>query len=1298
MRSFALLLLALWACCLERCVAGNTARKQIACASQQKDIPALREAFLNPASFCKWYGASNRVFSPVSAISKTDLLALCQCINADRRLIASATETFKPQTTSKVLSVAVLDKHVAAPLEFCTFWFKDSDRSSQGSPFLDLTVAAIDLACKIVTASPKVETPLSTVIRTSVKASSLLPSAHATTSFRRSSSTRSSSPSPPLSHSPTSRRTTTSANPNPTANLIPAVNAGLDRSNLQNLVPTKELALFYAEPTQNKRKRDSNAIAIINFAMYQYAIDLENSTYITAISCTNSSKGTTLSFTLANNAAAVQAVKSWPQQLVLVAYSCSCNPSTERGVYVSTSWSATNSVYTFNVVSTVWSAVASTAKVTYGTSPNTVADPLSCSPSSTSVSYVTMPTAITDLSPAAQSLLSAIVSHFQYANNDTVIMSMPVVNATIALPNFSPNATLSPAVEAALEAAGLDPPSAIANTVRAALAGVCGLNGIGNIDVLTSAKNNQSQSSLSKRDFDWDLAGEIASDACQGIAIVASKGEEDGEGCDGLDDAAQMVGCLVDGCYTTAITGYQYTFDDEWSASTAYPADSIVWALGNAAIITCINCALDMSKIVVLGELTMVLSTGAVSAATMAVSEATTADMVLRLQTLGKIEAEWDAALSTINMQAANIEGLFTITPTVVVAFGAWFSTDSAVDMTAGASYTWTNASTNVNIGSRTATNMNGWQPQIDVTYPGGFSTPSTASLIPYLRRTYSLEFVFLGNNLHTTVTFASQSAIGFTAQFLNAAEGTCKANQLRLDSYVGNTQIVVFPGNVTQLLNSQNTTNQERCFSVPAQMPSTADLASLSAQGQAFCTSYIGYVAPTVGVYTTAQSNVKATEYFTSTSTVTSTPTVVVTTTTLETITRTRATLAFATTAGTGTEKLASQYLKRDFPSASRPTKTNELHRRAIATPAFINNWPATEISYACSRIATGTITSTFTTSTATITVSTINSTSTVYVPTVGTPSTSTWTSFLYTWSTTTTVTSTSTVPSACPIQTQESCFTITGHGYPSIEGRQLGLYSDIDVPSFNVPATSFYIDCNGALVSLPDLRVLSTSNTSEFLSFEQWQSVSNPAICAKDVVQKTITCQNAVTGSNVIWIPQFAAYWLPYHYAVRPRDDPRLFMPMWADQTIEVTNGTQMQSYPITFSYDETTCPCGTPSDTAVNVYNQASPVCPSADDTTYTVSKSGNTYQIQCATDYCCDYTDTVQVDTFEQCIAACDAQSSNYGCFGVVWMPEWNPNCRILTWIDSVNTGVFNLNDTSDAVAAILITPQPVSDSD
>ncbi|KAH0367728.1 hypothetical protein KCU65_g4462, partial [Aureobasidium melanogenum] len=163
----------------------------------------------------------------------------------------------------------------------------------------------------------------------------------------------------------------------------------------------------------------------------------------------------------------------------------------------------------------------------------------------------------------------------------------------------------------------------------------------------------------------------------------------------------------------------------------------------------------------------------------------------------------------------------------------------------------------------------------------------------------------------------------------------------------------------------------------------SSGDLSYLNSTGAAFCTSFLGYVAPTTTVKTTVTPGATTifatvTEEVTSTS-VYSTETVSVTGAANQkrqasNIVTTTVMLPFITVSGnetlvdymtsTLTVDAASTSGAVITPASADPAASSAaLAKRsasAIPTPSSILHWPSGKISSACSQIATGTVTST--------------------------------------------------------------------------------------------------------------------------------------------------------------------------------------------------------------------------------------------------------------------------------------------------------------------------------------------------
>ena len=105
----------------------------------------------------------------------------------------------------------------------------------------------------------------------------------------------------------------------------------------------------------------------------------------------------------------------------------------------------------------------------------------------------------------------------------------------------------------------------------------------------------------------------------------------------------------------------------------------------------------------------------------------------------------------------------------------------------------------------------------------------------------FRLDIMIFGNSMHGTVALTTENVLAFETSYLNTPTASCSAGSLQLQSYLSSSNAAVF-GNTDLKLNNQQTNYPAKCFAVPDEVPSADDVASLSLDGQAFCTSYIGY------------------------------------------------------------------------------------------------------------------------------------------------------------------------------------------------------------------------------------------------------------------------------------------------------------------------------------------------------------------------------------------------------------------------------------------------------------------------
>ncbi|KAJ9629704.1 hypothetical protein H2203_002085 [Taxawa tesnikishii (nom. ined.)] len=292
------------------------------------------------------------------------------------------------------------------------------------------------------------------------------------------------------------------------------------------------------------------------------------------------------------------------------------------------------------------------------------------------------------------------------------------------------------------------------------------------------------------------------------------------------------------------------------------------------------------------------------------------------------------------------------------------------------------------------------------------------------------------------------------------------------------------------------------------------AALSYLSTSGGDFCTAYNSYSAPTSTVSATITPGV-STAVQTAFVTVTSTPSVQYVTskyTVLSTVipdadtvsaTETQYSTATVVTTTTVTpapnakrgETVDPEYsiaVETVHFSVSKPPPSKVYRRAASTTPAVLSGWPASKISSACSRIATGSVTRTitvtapasvvsvFTTATAVVTaeapVSTVSE-GTTEVVTAGGSVTTVFTTV--TLGTTITQTSTYTVPSI-PTTTSTSSLSSSTSDVSSSSTSDISFSTTSDVSSTSTSETSSASTSVASSTSSSDVSSTSASDVS--------------------------------------------------------------------------------------------------------------------------------------------------------------------------------------------------------------------------
>ncbi|KAG8626597.1 hypothetical protein KVT40_005542 [Elsinoe batatas] len=1208
---------------------------------------------------------------------------------------------FPPKSKPTERSIRMVKNQFKYPQQWCQFWLNDKKNTS--SPIKDVNAKQMYPVCRQLlkpatsttrSSSSQTSTTTSTTTTTTLMSSST--TAVPTTITTTSITTQEPSISSTLTSSATTiRMTTTTARAcgaDPTAALVAIADSKIVLTDVKNLVPSENIILYYAQPAPG------TLAAQLKVDMYRQTVDLSSSSLISNVACTSNE----LSFTSLPNA--VAAIDAWPSRMTLITQHTSCNKLDEKGLWMVENIVKTtdgiNVKYSFTAKTATWAEAADTMDISYGERKIAVGDSdfQSASPgachhrffynylhhhhfyhdernhhnifldNADDDDYNYKHNYINNDNPNDDNLNDNDHNidhnnkhdndndndddHYHYHNcilNSHVFgsaQSRGEANRGVTPSNFSKpeinaadwkpdDATLQDALEDKLQAAGLDPPDFFKKDADKAIEPPVCLARQNKRDLFDPSSGPIR--ALQKR-FGWDDVWDIGCSDLVG-AFTGDVGDLARAGKDIYDN---RLGMHV----------HRLLLQSARSSSADIPVRFPV---------------LMASQVLLQSKhqgrhLGVILKTGQILGAKMSVSEKSKAAMVLGLKTSGPLSYNWNTKVSSIALDAITVSGVFRIDPEVIFSLGAEFSTTKPVDITAGATMVWGQANADIDMSSISATNIYGWDPSLQVTQPV-FKTSAVVKIYPYMRRLYEISFSVLGSKISSKATFTSQTAITFDTEYNeDTAVGSCRAGQLRLVSYASNKQNLVFGNGAYRPLNALSKTQPEKRFDVPSERPSADEIAQLRSTAGEFCTSYNYYYAPRIASYTTGVVPRDTYTSTISTSTVTTTPTTTETTGT--TILATQIVYTATTTQGTatGTAALSAKYQKRHAlvtKTSPAPEQVNssppvtgavqqtsssrvEVHKRAVATPALVATWDATKIRYACSQVATGSITLKFTTAYRTEFTSTITNTLTAYTVVGGLPITRTFTTTDYSWTTTTSYNSTVSLDAACPLQTQGSCFKILGSGYGAISAKELGLRDEIGQASFDVPGSTFYLACDKSLVALPDVRAL-VNHASGLLDFQTFDSTTSSSRlqCELNSVTKEVTCAST-SGDTVLYgyNPQMP-YWKAYFRGYTARPDVRQDAP----------------------------CSCGDAAATDVAIYEPTNPACPAADNTTFT-STSGSVYQIQCSTSYIGSPLTQTTMTTLTAGINSCGADPD---CIASSWNPLTNA-CKRMFTINSAPTTV------------------------
>ena len=891
------------------------------------------------------------------------------------------------------------------------------------------------------------------------------------------------------------------------SNFLPSRDPDVDRSSMDRLALVSNVVLNYAEESGNR-------VVQLEVDLSEPAIMVENTNRIAEVHCDTSD--VILSFASSSDLTA--ALNQWPESgFLLITSATGCNSNKARGFWEVQSRqpaAADATTVTLSATERNMTQIATKLAILYGTVENGIetftsttsgapAEPTfppatACSSSapSTSASSRPLPTTLADLTPAARELYDFLMANIQLGPNGTLNYHIPSQNTTqLQAASYNPDdSSRQQELEDVFQSFGLSSPSALASKASAGLNGIC--------EAPTAVVKRSLSQSLPRRRQENGTRARVRrarryaqvlgrmltarddkawSTSCDDIVtgILGTFTNLGGQTlqtiCNGknLYDNRDAFKCLFGGCQTplyavTEETTYDFTY--EWQLNFPTVA-SWLTKQGDNKVLSCVNYGFSISSITFSGKIIVHVKEGTLSIQSADLTPGITgmASMVVRLQSDADWSGSWSYIFDSVALSSIAVDSAFSIKPTVLYSIGANFSTDSAVDVTAGAQFSLSQASATLDLLTNSIKSSQNWTPAVSYTLPA-FKTGASVSITPFLRWIVSLE-VSLYDTINITPSLVSQTVVGLKSKYsFSAGTYNCPANTLAVNTYVNTTNgLSPGDGTVLPLYNGQSAAIGQ-CFGVPAGVPTPNEMQTLSAVGGPFCTSYINYPVPTTTSYSTRTVVVPSSTFTAWTTTVILSAKTVTETINVSYETRATSTAAAATVTVTASDQVASfpsQNFKRDLAEPSAASAPVE--RRAIATPAVAAGWDATKLSYACRQIATGKSTVTFTvplTTSSGVTTTTSTITSNSLGPLVTQRTTSTWTKDMGVTTITTAGTATKTV---VPPSSTNSCFKIKVGNLPWAQGKYLRyrVATAIGLDLLENDGSVFYLSSTGKLVS---------------------------------------------------------------------------------------------------------------------------------------------------------------------------------------------------------------------------------------
>ncbi|CAM1511816.1 Fc.00g093290.m01.CDS01 [Cosmosporella sp. VM-42] len=672
---------------------------------------------------------------------------------------------------------------------------------------------------------------------------------------------------------------------------------------------------------------------------------------------------------------------------------------------------------------------------------------------------------------------------------------------------------------------------------------------------------------LTKRDA-WDYICHDAVEAVMGVSETAEAGHKALCAGKNLYDSWDGIKCVFGGCGPTVLyETLTYTWNYEWILT--FPSIS-TWLIkaGDANQLNCVDCSFKMSSIKFHGQIVVIKAQGqiAIKEATLIPEITGVANLVVELKTNQAWTSSWKYTMESASLATIQSDAAYSIKSRILYNMGVNFSADRAVKVKGGARFSLDGAKAELDMSGPTVKSSSGWKPSVNYVLPA-FTVRGGVKLQPYMR--WAVEFeVNIFNQVKVTPAITSYSMVTMKSAFSTDPQGSCPANKLAVSTFLTTANNMrVFDDLIIPLSNGDSqSTNQ--CFDMPELVPEPEEIQSLASVGGDFCTSYLYYQPPMTTTYdasTVYTPSTTITEKTTTTIAITTTKTETVTSSIKMTVTAQPPVSAVTITGAGLSAAFGLQNLKREEMTAA------PLARREVATPAMVQNWDRTKISFACKQVATGssTITQTVTTTTGSgSVVKTATITENENGPLITTTRTNVWAEYDgYTPVADPTSAEWAFLPTATACATPDTdsgkCFKIKVHGPDWVDGHYMAYYENGGFITDNAMEVlyfdTFYLADSGRLVTQDQRTVQlvmfagypwNTNYENSIFATEATRDITGHEyfLCSKDPdpCNKSLYCRTATRDG------------ISFHF--RPH-----------------VGGSVPGGIPATFTWEEAPCICG-------------------------------------------------------------------------------------------------------------------------